>query len=295
MNIKEEKEKCIEKWSLNNKFDKRLCKASKEFEDWLSQIPNEYQYETIELLKEFNYFSSYLVNKTLVELHAELMKNSNISDEDSVFTFIKSYDGKTNSSNDYWTNYKLINSLNKEICYEDIGRIEKWQWKYIKNVIFIDDFSGTGESFEKEIRKHIDNFKGKNIYFLTIAIMKNAETYLQNLANEKRIKLILINKIIQEKAFERKIFEDNNDAMLKIEKLSKEKDLESGYHFGFKNSQSLIGFYNNTPNNTLGFIWRNKDSYHALFPRNLPKIPKWQQMKKNKIKRKSENFVNKTK
>ena len=147
------KEKCLAKWDDDGELDERLSFFAEKFDEWKKQIPDQYIEVLLTLLKELKYYTHKDANRILVSLHEQLLSNSNMTIDNTVFAYIKSKDGISNSSNDYWTEYKLLNNLNRNICYENLNAIKGSGWKYIENIVFIDDFSGSGESIKKRIRK----------------------------------------------------------------------------------------------------------------------------------------------
>lgn len=61
--------------------------------------------------------------------------------------------------------------------------------------------------------------------------------------------------------------------------------------FGFSKSESLVSFYNDTPNNTLGVFWKNTSKNNALFPRNNERKPAWMRFKSDKKQRNESNYA----
>lgn len=159
------KELCLEKWRNGEaELDERLEAFEKDFETWYQQIPENYQSTVITLIKHLEYYPHRTTNSWLKILHNRLLENSDITSEDTIYAFLKSKDGKTNSSNDYWTEYKAMNSLNKNACIENMDILDPEDWEYIKNIVFIDDFSGTGDTFINELEK-IQSVIRERIYF----------------------------------------------------------------------------------------------------------------------------------
>ena len=294
MNLNKEdvKKYCLEKWGYDGS-ENRLRRFSDSFDDWISQVPKDCQNIVLTLVKNITYYPHQDINKWLVELHNRMMNsNKEITGDNTIFTFIKSKDGKTNSSNDYWTEYKLLNDLNKNICYEDITAITDEQWNYINNIVLIDDFSGSGNSFETYIIDYLKCIKNKNVFFITIDIMQEAIDVLLAFAQEKDFNLFIFNMFTSEKAFEKDYFENNEVAKSKIVDMSNKFNISEKWVLGFEESQALIVFYNNTPNNTLGFIWNNTNTYQSIFPRRFDYVPSWQNLKKNKKNREIANYNN---
>ena len=290
------KKECLSRWQDGAHLDERLEYFSNEYENWLAQIPEENRETVLILMRHLAYYSHAKTNEWLKELHQRLLSVSNITDDNTVYTFIISPDGQSNSSNDYWTEYKLINSINKNICMVDLGRIHQEDWdQYIENIVFIDDFSGTGNSFITELEKCPERYKNKNVYFLTIDIMKSALDAIDHYAASSEINIYPICAFTHGKAFI-EVFpgEEGNSAGVEIYSMSGALRIPEKEIMGFENSQGLVAFYNNTPNNTLGFIRYNTKVYKAIFPRRNDRKPLWQ-MQDRKRQRRNANYNNKVK
>ncbi len=285
--LQEVKNECIAKWAENGRLDKRLQFFSDKYDEWVNQIPEEYKELALRLLKELHYFTKQKTNAILYDLHSQLLEKYKITNDDTIYAFIKSSDGKTNSSNDYWTEYKNINEISKEICFEDLSKINLKQWGYINNIVFIDDFSGTGKSIIKELDKHKVNFENKNVFIVVISLMAEAKKALENYGRINNINIACIFGECRNKIFEQVEFKaDKGKYNLMTDSLLIKWPL------GYEETQSLIALYNNTPNNTLGFIHNESKKYTPIFPRIKDYRPKWQQMSDAKKNRKAANYNN---
>lgn len=288
------KNACLDKWCDNDTdIDERLQLFNDKFKIWMQQIPEENQATVLTLIENLEYYSHKRTNAWLKMLHNKLLENSNISDENTIYLFIKSKYGKTNSSNDYWTEYKLINNINKNICLTDIDLLDAEDWKYIENIVFIDDFSGSGKSFIDELKKSPGKYKNKNVYFITINTMVSATEKIESYCKDNEINIVLLSVFNQEKAFSRNFFENNDIAKNEIHTMSQIFSIPNKEIMGYDDGEALVVFYNNTPNNTLGFIRYNTNSYQSIFPRVNDKTPKWMNMKKKRGQRKNANYNNK--
>lgn len=286
------KQNCLKKWCGEFELDKRLNFFNDSFEKWFCQLPEATQSVAMVLIQNLEYYSRQTTNKWLLILHKKLIESSNVTDENTVYAFIKSRDGKSNSSNDYWTEYKAINEVNSEICYERLDAISLEQWNFVQNIVFIDDFSGSGKSFIDELKKAPLRYVKKNVYFISINIMTTAVEEIRKYADSTNTNIVPIFAVKQEKAFDRLLFDDADDAKSKICQMSNEFKIPRSEHLGYKDTQSLVAFYNNTPNNTLGFIRYDTDKYKSLFPRKNDKKPFWQTMNNNSKNRKIANYNN---
>ena len=285
-------EECLGKWNSNTALDERLAYFCDNFEKWISQIPSKYHPVVLTLVRNLEYYSHKTTNQWLDQLHKQLIGHQNITEDNTIFAFIKSKYGKTNSSNDYWTEYKLINRLNKNTCIENMDLLEEEDFQYIDNIVFIDDFSGSGKSFIDELKKNPERYKSKVVYFIVINVMYKALDEIQTYAKENNLEIIVLSAVQQDKAFERSLFEDDIEAKNMVVEMSKDLQIPKNDRLGFEKSQALVAFYNNTPNNTLGFIRYDTEDYKSIFPRKNEYVPEWMRMRKERLKRKQTNYNN---
>lgn len=284
------KKLCLDKWSNGETLDKRLKYFNENFEKWLEQIPENNRATVLTIVKNMEYYSHRTTNFWLKYLHSQLLEDGDITDDNTIYAFIKSKYGKSNSSNDYWTEYKSLNNINTNICITDIEELDSEDLKYIHNIVFIDDFSGSGKSFLCELEKNISIYKNKNIYFITINIMYSAGNSIIDFSKENDLNIIVLSAVQQKKAFERQLFDDDIAAKREIEEMSVGFGIPNKQILGFDKTQALVAFYNNTPNNTLGFIRYDTDTYNSIFPRNDYYVPQWLRLKKERLRRNIMNY-----
>ena len=174
----EVKNECIAKWSENRKLDKRLKNFCDIYDKWVNQIPEEYNEIILRLLIETDYYTRIKTNHIITTLHQKLLSLGSVTINNTIYAYIKSKDGESNSSNDYWTEYKEINRLSKYVCIENLNALPQSAWDEIENIVFIDDFSGSGDSIIEEFKKHLSHLGGKTIYVITERLMSlDANSY----------------------------------------------------------------------------------------------------------------------
>lgn len=216
------------------------------------------------ILNHFDYYSKSVVNEILAELYRNSLSCGKISPDSTVFCAISSDNGNINSSYEYVCEFRNINSISKYVVYPDFFRIIE-KIDCFDTVVFIDDFCGTGDTFIRFISNYVDLLIGKSIKYLVIHFMLEAEEKIQKYANEKSINIETISyfkcgaafKIPELKQYEERFVLESNRRKIPSDKI-----------YGYKETQGLVAFYNNTPNNTLGIFWYNNDLNQALFPRN---------------------------
>lgn len=192
-------EKCVIQWKGEFPVDERLKEFSEKFDKWIMQIPKDRRDIVKTLILNMSYYSNETANKWLKNLHNDLLMCDNVTDDNTIYAFIKSNDGLSNSSNDYWTNYKAINRINKNLCVENMNAITEYQWGFIDNIVFIDDFSGTGKSFIKELKRNPKRYSGKRVFFIALNIMQFAIDNINDFASKHKIEIVFLISDIQKK------------------------------------------------------------------------------------------------
>lgn len=286
-------EQHIQRWNPTKATDNRLDDFKRKFVEWLSQIPETVQPEVLRLLEGFQYYTHEKTNGLLVSLHELLLAEYSVHFDETIYTFIKSVKNITNSSNDYWTEYKLLNKLNKNVCIVDPDALDADEWEGIKNIVFIDDCSGSGKTFCDYITERQRRYQGKNIFFITIHIMDEANRQIQKTSGRLNLNIQIVNSTIQSKAFTSKLFGDDEkpvEAKDLVVRFSETVKIPRHEILGFEESESLMAFYNNTPNNTLGFLRYDTKCYFSIFPREKTVLPNWRKAAKEKQSRKIRNY-----
>lgn len=284
------KNQCIEKWKRDYALDVRLEIVKNEFEEWILQIPTDKRELTETLLSNLDYFPQSFVVLLMKELHQKLIEQCNPSIDDTIFTYIPSKGGQINSSIDYLLQYALVNSISKHVCIQDIDTLKKEQWEYIHNIVFIDDFSGSGKTFSNAIEKKKEMLSNKTIYFIVLGIMRGAIEHIEQYATKNDLSIKILFNTVYEKAFSQNLFVDNDRASRDLLTMSERFDIPIDEVFGFMHTEAIVAFYNNTPNNTLGVFRYGTRCYKSLFPRNNDPRPTWKNMKREKRKRKTQNY-----
>ncbi|MFZ4263650.1 phosphoribosyltransferase-like protein [Sphingobacterium sp. HJSM2_6] len=149
--------------------------------------------------------------------------------------------------------------------YNKFKRIDR-----IRNVIFLDDFIGSGDTFIKayndiEFQKWIKSVDKPKIFLLTTVIMENAFVKIKKQCPEVKIISEVrkdINLISNKSNF---LFHDNKKLNSLINyygsKINKNEPM------GYGNTGALISFFHGTPNNTLPIFWQTNKGWKPLFPR----------------------------
>jgi hypoxanthine phosphoribosyltransferase len=182
---------------------------------------------------------------------------------------------------------KILFGINRKIDEAQEG----FDLLQVDNYIFVDDMIGTGETMEKFLMKFMSNFPKTElrsigdvqIYLFVLEACEHGVDRLVSFCEENRLKL---NIISEKENYHPKAFKPNylfsqkesaaNQAVIHdYEKIS----IRSRYPLGYEQSEALMAFYHNTPNNTISSFWHESSHWQALFPRNKHHKPNSKQKK----------------
>ncbi|MBC5638450.1 hypothetical protein H8S33_16860 [Ornithinibacillus sp. BX22] len=138
--------------------------------------------------------------------------------------------------------------------------------KYIDTVVFIEDFSGTGDTIKKFLKIAAEMVKDKKVIIFVIHVTERAKNNIIDSFDEFGYKDATLKFENESKGFFENYEEFKGD---RIKLLKFEKDvLESEHPLGFKESEALVTFYRNCPNNTISsYWWSENENWRALFKR----------------------------
>lgn len=277
---------CLARWNSDDERTKFFCDH---FKEWLQQMPEDMKPIVLELLDEFDYYSQEYVNESFVSLHQRLQEFEEVNFDNTVYSILKKQSATINSAYEYFPEYRRLNGISQHVMIPDIKDLNVDQLSAIENIVFVDDFCGSGKTMTDYLDTIITLVEGKRIFYIIVQIMEDAVCQLQKWSDEHRIKIITLPIVCKKKAFirteslhhKKQIFVDKS----KILGIKKENIL------GFKETESITAFYNNTPNNTLGIFWQSK--VHGIFPRKDEERPRWKSLNKREKNRNTSNYLNK--
>lgn len=151
-----------------------------------------------------------------------------------------------------------------------------------KAIVFFDDIIGSGNQAVRFAKNHLQNIKIDKYYVALMAFEKG----LENVRNNGFFKKVIVHEIISEElmAFSpgSQVFSDAGTRE-RIKRLCEKygKLLYPKHPLGYDDSQALIVFPHNTPNNTLPIIWasdKNEKEPGYIW------YPVWERIKKSEKK-----------
>jgi hypoxanthine phosphoribosyltransferase len=244
----------------------------------------------LQFIREYRYYSKFSLEESLKNFYSEILCNKlKLKDFNTFYSPIPSEKdvARENSSNFYLTKFLEVNSLESNVVvnlnslnllYENEklkGRLhnETTAYKklfYMKNVVLIDDFSGSGKTIKTFLRKNAVLIKDKKIILYVFHLTKNAKTRIIQAFSDNGYSDYQIHcDDISDNIFIHESFNEYEPAIENFEK----NIINSDRPLGFDKCGSLVTFFRNCPNNTLSSYWYTENhSWRPLFPRKESKL-----------------------
>lgn len=271
MNINEVVKVFIEKYGQEERYTKDI---ESKLVSWLDNTTLEEIKEVLlHLFSEFIFFTKREI-KEVLKRQLEDVLNSYSLDNICIIPMI-SKDGRANSSFDLTMLLKEVIKENDIELYKDTIKVGLDQIdEDISILVFFDDISGTGGTIVTFLKENKSNFIGKKIIIQLIVITETAKKKIDEYLNTQ--KELDVN-VIAENNYD-KIFNDHkflNDSHRIIINDFEETIWGKGNQniMGFRDSQLLVGFSHNIPNNTISSFWYHTDfsgkreEWNSLFKR----------------------------
>ena len=156
-------------------------------------------------------------------------------------------------------------------------------------VILFDDISGTGGTVNAFLKEHQDHLRGKETILNLICVTPDARKEIKEELMKINLKVQLVVEHEYDKVFSKHEFlgETHQESLYKFEEQIWGRS--NNNILGYKDSQILIGFSHNIPNNTISSFWYHPDfrglkkNWNALFKRDTLRS-------RTKDARKKQNF-----
>lgn len=234
---------------------------------WLKQFnPDEYVY-ILHILSHFQYFSLKKTKATLKTLQRLLVNEIENFTESTVIIPI-GYAAKSGGTISHL--FRIENSL-PEHMFVASTEISKLDSNRVKNIVFIDDFIGSGYqgiNLWNYLTGNISETK-LNKWTIYYAVVAGTNNGIAHLSENSRFKVISAISIDDDKS----PLSSDSDAFTAVERVEFMEILKKygtllfpSHPLGYNRSQSLIGFFYSTPNNTLPIFWANHNNWQPLLP-----------------------------
>ncbi|MBE4909201.1 hypothetical protein IMZ08_14130 [Bacillus luteolus] len=280
--IQEIANSCIERWGEDSKTKNFSLKLGR----FVSQLGSNVTLGKVllDLIKHYNYYSREHIDQILIAFYQFVVSELKLDESYTIYSRIED-DSKIDSSNSFLEEFKILNDISNHFSY-DIEKLDLIDFDQIKNVIFLDDIIGSGKTVERFFNMNKEKLLKVNCYIFCIELLIDGKEYLENYFKENGFECEIFYHNIHLKAFSDKhIFGEhykiNEELLREFERGLWKRD--SNNILGFENSQAIVSFFRNTPNNTLSSFWFKNNKWEGLFPRN-DKKPAFKKVKKNAAK-----------
>lgn len=275
----------VQRWLQTNDQDSRIDHYIKTYQKWHDAIPSDIWPIVEKMIDRFEYYGHKRTNAALATLNSRLTNDFQVDSHRALFTYINEKNGQLNSSNDYWWEFRTIANISRENCTDNLIRFASKFWEFVTCIVIIDDCCGTGESLETYIKESQLDFSGKTLYYLVIHAMNEARAKLDRVAKEQHMTIHLLSLNSSSKFFTADSTEEKElfvKRMVELEIVNRP--------LGFGDSEALIAFDNNTPNNTFPLFHKSTDKITPVFPRKEKRDTIWGSMQKQAKQRSVQNY-----
>ena len=259
--------------------------SSIDIKDWLDQFELAEQPLMFKLLKHLKFFGPTLCYEETRCLQASILEVLNLADADldkgPAEIVLCALDN--NPAKSSYTLSRIFHQANqmprKSVVLGANLEKELTQRKGLKALVLVDDLLGSGETSIKQLKflneKHGEKLHSSGVTVVIGAICASTEAIqkVEEAIKSTKFSVRLVANHRLEKCFseESGIFESAEEmqqaknAATRVGKL-----LSSGHPLGHSDSQLLVVFHDNCPNNTLPILWCEREAdpeWHALFER----------------------------
>ena len=147
-----------------------------------------------------------------------------------------------------------------------------------QRLVLIDDFSGTGETLVKGLKKHLEllqyaNAQGIRIIIVAVVGFTQSLDHIRRFVRQNGLDADVY--FCDQWGLEHQVFSEMSTVFPdpaereRAKQIAESKGLalEDRHPLGYKDTQALVVFHQSCPNNTLPILWSKNHGWRALFPR----------------------------
>lgn len=237
--------------------------------DFIKQFNNDDYGLALKTLEKTRYFSNSKIIKYLRLLTNVLQDEIDLTNTNVYFCSMSISSGK--STDAIIGKIRKILNMNKR----------EFDWKYLhlrdlenlqndskhKTIIFADDFIGSGSTIQ-HLWSTLQNWYNSNHEYY-VGVIIGYENIINNIESLTPLKIRYADDLLTDN--DRIFHEDNidfsEDEKKTLKKYCRLVEKRKEYQYGFRNSQSLIIFSENAPNNAIPILHKKSPNWVPLFPR----------------------------
>ena len=181
------------------------------------------------------------------------------------------------------SSYAKLFARENRVFHENVKPLEALkrhlpESKGVQRLVFVDDFSGTGQTLVDGLKGHLEflqnvNSNGIRVIIVAVVGFQQALHRIESFITRNRLDAIVHfcdelesgDRVFSDDSF---IFPDPTErGRAKQVAEAKGIELERRYPLGYKDMQATVVFHQSCPNNTLPIFWSAKRDWTPLFPR----------------------------
>jgi hypothetical protein len=245
---------------------------SRKFLNWFSQIDTQFKLIACRLLGRLRFYSPERVRALWLNLYQNELPPE-VKDDHCAFVPLGHF-GKSGSMQGYFVRQAIgsVEPATKTADYEgrfrSLSELDKTD-RTAKQVVFVDDLIGSGSQGGALLKEAFERYEWLNyctVYYCALVGFESGIAHLKTVMGQ-RIKEVFVGDRLSEshRAFSKQNY-SWGDTTLRVaaeewatsigrQALEGRLADPSRHALGWDNSQALIAFYYNTPNNTLPLFW----------------------------------------
>ncbi len=247
VNIDRKFAKVVDKMKFNSSPEKMV------FENRLMHFleNDSYDINKIKLLKivsKINWISTKEINDYIFQKTTDLL-------DDNVMIY-KFKNALTSSSNNLISSISYAGMCSDEQVLNNEDIIKKDISSY-HSLLIIDDYSGSGDTIIKGLKKVLPYIKSKKIYVVLYAVQSQALEKIHEFQKEESLNL----EVFQKKELETYEYYLDKNTKLYADFIC-DKCLDYKIKYGWGNTGALVSINMCSPNNNISMIWSDKIEYN---------------------------------
>lgn len=269
-------ESTLDNWAFVPNSPERHDKLS-EIKRWLRNFEYSEIEDAVQIMEKIQYYDDNRIRNIIKDLAYKIQ--SIFGDELNDVLFFPLGQSSASSGSMYLYQYRKDLGLSENNFKQD--SFEKYLDKPL-NIVFFDDIIGSGNQACRFFNRYLVNRTAKSYYFSLLGFYAGFES-----VSHAGFERTVIGEVLTE---EDKAFSENSGIFQGEEKLRIKQMCEKygvrlfGKHpLGYDNTQALIVFPHNTPNNTLPIIWASSDN--EAWASDIVWHPLWNRKKAREKKR----------
>ena len=243
-------------------------KTQGEIESWLLMFEDDERDVAIKLLSNTKYYSQKDINGFFKILHGKFVRA--IGQKSLKHICFLGIGGASKSGQMMLYLYRTVNGLSAS-HFQNLSTLPPFAGKGIQVLAFVDDFIGTGQQVTKFWHEELKGQRGIEkayLYCLVLFAFQRAVEYVQAQTPFKVICVELLDE--RDRAFSSKcVIFSNDEERRRAEEICRwhGQVLCPQHPLGYDNSQALVAFEYQTPNNSLPILWSNARGWIPIFER----------------------------